>query len=126
MPNRDLLNYSSCEGTGEHNVCYYAHPPSAGVHAVPPYSHSPPPPPGLSNIAVSSTLAHSWESGHLLLADTLACLCLGDSGLPVPSPASCSPWRARLGVQPGNRGREVAVGTERRERGEEGRTQGHI
>lgn len=49
-----------------------------------------PPPPGLLNVAVSLTLAHSWESGHLLLADMLASLGLETAGSQLPVPSSQS------------------------------------
>lgn len=63
VPDRDWLNYSPNEGTGEDNVCYYAHLLDATFLSVPPgtqvfqtlYSPSP----GLLNMAVSMTLAHS-------------------------------------------------------------------
>lgn len=35
VPDRDWLNYSLYEGTGEYNVCYYVHPLGAGFHIVP-------------------------------------------------------------------------------------------
>lgn len=64
-------------------------------------------------MAVSLTPARSWESGHLLLGRHLHTRLpwLVERRLQVPSPASCSPWRARLG----SRGWEVGLGTERRE-----------
>lgn len=105
-PDRNLPNYSPYEGSG---VCYYAGPPGAGFHMVPPCAlrffrlcHFPSP--GSSrNMAVNLTPAHSWESSHLLLGKHLMDAWIGLETA-VPGPASCSPWRARLGAQPGNRG----------------------
>lgn len=77
-------------------------------------------------MAVSLTLAHSWEGGHLLLGRHLipASPWRGDRRLPVPIPASCSPRRPGLVCSPGNRGWEVGAGTEGRERRPRGEEKG--
>lgn len=64
VPVRDWLNYSPNEGTGEDNVCYYAHYYAVPLSSVYPQAHRffqtlPSPSPGPSNMAVSMTLAHS-------------------------------------------------------------------
>lgn len=115
VPDRDLLNYfpyeenqrAQCELLCSSTGCWFSH--CAPMHS------------GLSDSVISlGSLEHGcqFDSGSQLgkwppsprqTSHTRLPL-LGDSRLLVSSPASCSPWRAQLGVQPGNRGWEAGVG----------------